>query len=165
MGAPPCPAGLADAEDGEEIPADNRTGARQTALQALYWASSTADDPREAVRQLGIRCEHSEAVREFALALVSAVAAHQPQLDELIAASNTRWRLDRMARVDLLIMRLALAEMIHLPEVPVRVSIDEAVELAKRYSTGDSYAFVNGMLDGIARRQGLADATPARPRR
>jgi len=148
-------ASSADADDREEVPADSRRGARQIALQALYWAATTQDDARAVVRQLGERYGHSAPVQAFSRALVEAVVAHQDRLDELIAASGTRWSLERMARVDLLILRLALAEILYLSEVPLRVSIDEAVELARLYSTSDSYAFVNGVLDAIVQRQGL----------
>jgi transcription antitermination protein NusB len=145
-----------DADEADEAPADSRRGARQAALQALYWAATTDDEPRHVADQLGARFAHSPAVRAFCGTLVEAVVAHQDQLDVLIRNSGTRWSPDRMARVDLLILRLALAEILHLPDVPVRVSIDEAVELAKLYSTGESYAFVNGVLDAIVQRQGLS---------
>ena len=61
-----------------------------------------------------------------------------------------------MARLDALILRLALAEILYLDDVPVRASIDEAIELAKTYSTGQSYAFINGVLDAVVRQQGLS---------
>jgi transcription antitermination protein NusB len=144
------------ADEADEAPADSRRGARQAALQALYWAATTDDDPRQAAGQLGERFAHSPAVRAFSLALVEAVTAHRDDLDALIGRSGTRWSPERMARVDLLILRLALAEILHIPDVPVRVTIDEAVELAKSYSTGESYAFVNGVLDAIVQREALA---------
>ena len=65
------------------------------------------------------------------------------------------YRPNRIARIDRLILRLALAEMLFIGEIPIRVSIDEAVELAKSYSTDKSHAFVNGILDGIVRQKGL----------
>ncbi len=149
------PSPQSDADELEERPADSRRGARQTALQALYWAASTDDDPRAVVEHLGQRCGHSAPVRAFARALVEAVTENRERLDALIAASGTSWSLQRMAKVDLLVLRLALAEIISMPAVPVRVSIDEAVELAKLYGTSESYAFVNGVLDAIVQHERL----------
>ena len=71
----------------------------------------------------------------------------------LTGAKNWSW--ERIARIDRLILRLALAEMLYIEEIPVRVSINEAIELAKSYSTDKSYAFVNGVLDGVVRQKGL----------
>jgi len=149
------PAAGAGCQEHEETPADSRRGARQIALQALYWAASTRDDPRDAVRELGERSGHGDPVRAFSLALVEAVTAHEADLDALIRSSGTRWSLERMARVDLLILRLGLAEILYVPEVPIPVSIDEAVEMARIFSTGDSYAFVNGVLDAIVQQHNL----------
>lgn len=149
------PALQPDPDDHPEVPPDSRRGARQVALQALYWAASAAEDPRQAARQLSARCGHSPPSQTFTAALVEAVVVHQAELDALLQACSTRWSLERMARVDLLILRLALAEILYLPDVPLRVSMDEAVELARRYSTAESSAFVNGILDAARQRQGL----------
>lgn len=82
--------------------------------------------------------------------LVRGVADHRDELDGVIDASSANWRLDRIAAMDLTILRLATYELAHRPEVPVAVAIDEAVELAKRYSTDDSGRFVNGVLARVA---------------
>lgn len=142
------------AEDADEVPPDSRRGARQTALQALYWGASTADAPHQAVHELSRRFAHSEPTCDFAAALVRLVADHQTEMDQMIAANGTHWELSRMARLDVLILRLALAEILYIADVPVRVAIDEAVELARLYSTANSYAFVNGVLDAVARQHG-----------
>ncbi len=142
-------------EETDETPADSRRGARQTALQALYWATSTTEAPQQAVRELSRRFRHSEENTAFAASLVRAVCEHRTELDQMIAAAGARWTLDRMARLDALILRLALAEILHITGVPVRVSIYEAVELARLYSTANSYAFVNGVLDAIVRQHGI----------
>ncbi|MFH1567804.1 MAG: transcription antitermination factor NusB [Gemmatimonadota bacterium] len=135
---------------------DSRSGARQVALQALYGETAV---PGSAVAQAGelaagagLGTEH----QGFALALVRAAVEHMVELDELIAQTATGWRLGRMARVDLAILRLSLAEMLHLEGIPPRVSIDQAVELARLYGGEQSYAFVNGILDAAARRRGLS---------
>jgi N utilization substance protein B len=88
--------------------------------------------------------------QDFARALVAAAAEHADQVDQLIVASSKNWRIDRMSRVDRNILRLGAAELVAFREVPVKVVINEAVELAKRFGTAESSAFVNGVLDRIA---------------
>ena len=100
--------------------------------------------------------DRSEEVRTFADGLLRQSANHAQEIDELAAAMAQHWSWERIARIDRLILRLALAEMLFFDEIPVRVSIDEAVELARSYSTDKSYAFVNGVLDGVVRQKGLA---------
>lgn len=147
-----------DEEFGPDEPPlpNNRRGARQVALQALYWDAVLPGNAEFALQELGRRSALSPGILDFATRLVRSVGEHQAQLDELIAEAATRWPQERLARLDHLILRLALAEILYFDDVPVRVSLDEAVELAKIYSTGSSYAFINGILDAIVRRQGIA---------
>lgn len=86
----------------------------------------------------------------FARDLVAAATDRGVQIDALIAGASKNWRIDRMSRVDRNILRLGACELIAFPEVPVKVVINEAVELAKRFGTSESSAFVNGVLDRIA---------------
>jgi N utilization substance protein B len=85
--------------------------------------------------------------REFAEALVRSTTEHRDAIDASLGQVSRTWRVDRMARVDRNILRLALAEMLHFPDIPARVTINEAIELAKRYGAAESPAFVNGLLD------------------
>jgi N utilization substance protein B len=89
--------------------------------------------------------------RPFVEALVRATLDHRDAVDAAITQISRSWRLDRMARVDRNILRLAVAEMMYLPDIPARVSINEAVELAKRYGAAESPAFVNGLLDSASK--------------
>ena len=86
----------------------------------------------------------------FARELVAAASEHAARIDALIVSASKNWRIDRMSRVDRNILRLGACELIAFPEVPVKVVINEAVELAKRFGTAESSAFVNGVLDRIA---------------
>jgi transcription antitermination protein NusB len=86
----------------------------------------------------------------FARELVAAASEHGARIDPLITASSKNWRIDRMSRVDRNILRLGACELIAFRDVPVKVVINEAVELAKRFGTAESSAFVNGVLDRIA---------------
>jgi N utilization substance protein B len=86
----------------------------------------------------------------FARSLAAASATHAAKVDELIAGASKNWRIDRMSRVDRNILRLGACELLAFKDVPVKVVINEAVELAKRFGTAESSAFVNGVLDRIA---------------
>lgn len=86
----------------------------------------------------------------YAREIVDGVADHREEIDELIASYAQGWTLERMPNVDRAVLRIASWELLHNPEVPPAVAIDEAVELAKEYSTDDSGRFVNGVLGKIA---------------
>lgn len=105
------------------------------------------------------------ATRLFADDLIRGVLEHRDQLDEMIRVHAKNWDLRRMAVVDRNVMRLAIFEMLHRPDIPPVVSINEAVDIAKRFSTTDSGKFVNGILDkvkdGILRPARTASETPA----
>jgi N utilization substance protein B len=87
---------------------------------------------------------------ELANELVRGWAQHQQAIDERIRDASKHWRLERMARVDRNVLRLAIYELLHRPDVPRRVTLNEAIELAKRFGDENSPAFVNGLLDRIA---------------
>ncbi len=142
--------------DWDQRPPNNRRGSRQLALQALYWEASSAGNCAVAVQELGERFDLSQEVTDFARDLVGKVDLHQSEIGDEIATHATNWRQERIARIDGLILRLALAEILYQEDVPVRVSIDEAIELAKLYSTENSFGFVNGILDAVVQKKGLA---------
>lgn len=126
-----------------------RTRGREIALQVLYLLEQNPGvDPAEVERFIERRLREPK-LRLFAQALVAGVRAHQPQIDELIAGVAENWRLDRMAAIDRNILRLGAFEILHCPEIPTKVAINEALELAKRYSTAQSSRFVNGILDRL----------------
>jgi len=91
------------------------------------------------------------ATKLFAETLVRGVVQNRPVIDRKIASVAKNWSLERMAPVDLSILRLAAYELLYHPEIPVSVSINEAIEIAKRYGSEESAAFINGLLDKIAR--------------
>lgn len=128
-----------------------RTKARERAVQALYQIDVAATDLDEALSRFWRSFEPVEReVMDLAEALVRGVAEHRRIIDGAIEAVSTHWRLDRMARVDRNVLRLAVHEMLHRPEVPVKVVINEAIELGKKYGSESSGAFINGVLDKIA---------------
>jgi transcription antitermination protein NusB len=135
-----------------------RRRAREFALQALYRADIAGSTSGEALRGLwqgqldgsleGRPAEADEV--DFARHLVDGVDARKDEIDPMIDAASLNWRISRMPVVDRNILRLAAFELLSMPEVPASVSINEAVELAKRFGDKDSRAFVNGILDRIA---------------
>jgi N utilization substance protein B len=90
-------------------------------------------------------------VRREAIAMIDGVLSCQEDLDATIRAAADRWKLERIAAIDRAILRLAVFEILESPDVPPKVAINEAIELAKRYSTAQSGAFVNGILDRVMR--------------
>ncbi|MDP6982322.1 MAG: transcription antitermination factor NusB [Candidatus Latescibacteria bacterium] len=138
----------------EKIP-QSRSGARQLALRALYWESANPGQVGEALQQLGEACGLTPKLRTFAEQVATAAVEYRSELDDLVRDNATNWHPDRIARLDGLILRLGLAELLYIDDVPARVTIQEAVELAKTYGGGQSYRFVNGLLDAIARQRDL----------
>ncbi len=128
-----------------------RTKARERALQALYQIDVAATDLDEALSRFWKSFEPVEKeVRDLAEQLVRGVAEHRRRIDDAIEGVSVNWRLDRMAKVDRNILRLAVYELQHRPDVPVKVAINEAIELGKKYGSESSGAFINGVLDKIA---------------
>lgn len=131
-----------------------RRTARERALQALYQLEMADGQPDDALATAwAAGSEHGGPDPEtqgFALQLVNGVRANLKEIDDLIKSYSHHWRIDRMARIDRNVLRLGIFELKYLPDIPRSVSIDEAVELGKRFGTEDSPAFVNGLLDRIA---------------
>jgi len=127
-----------------------RTKARERALQALYQIDVAAEGIDEALARFWKSFEPVEReVMALAEGLVRGVARHRRSIDETIERVSTNWRLDRMAKVDRNVLRLAVYELIE-TDVPVKVVINEAIELGKKYGSESSGAFVNGVLDQVA---------------
>ena len=123
---------------------DERSDARERALYLLYEAHSKGIAPAATIDIQVLEPD------ELTQQLVRGVDGNLAQLDELIAAKAKGWTLARMPVLDLSVMRLAVFELLERPHVPTAVVLNEAVELAKRYSTDDSGRFVNGVLAAIA---------------
>jgi transcription antitermination protein NusB len=129
-----------------------RRSGRAYALQLLY-ARDNADTDVATLATPWAEAFELEVDGEamaFARALVAAAAERAAKIDELVIGSSKNWRLERMSRVDRNILRLGTTELVAFPDVPVKVVINEAVELAKQFGTAESSAFVNGVLDRIA---------------
>ena len=128
---------------------------RELALQALYRIDICGGASNEDLSAFFDSFTAEPAARRFAVQLIDGVAAEIPGLDKQISATLEHWSIARLSRVDHNILRLALFELLHMDEIPARVTIDEAIELAKSYGDHDSGRFVNGVLDEIAGRLNL----------
>jgi N utilization substance protein B len=136
---------------------DPRHRAREAALQILYqWEVGGVDVVRAADTLFDLQWPDKgppdDQLRSFASSLARDTVQGVAQADELIADTAERWRPERMAVVDRLILRMAVCEMIRDPGTPPAVVIDEALELAKTFSTAESARFINGMLDAIRKK-------------
>jgi N utilization substance protein B len=136
----------------------SRRAARELALQALYQVDLLGAGEPES-RDLALFWDHFDPTadpdtRAFARELVDGVRGGLQQIDGLIGGAAEHWRLPRLSRVDLNLLRLATFELIGRPEIPASVTLNEAVEIARRFGSEESAAFVNGVLDHIARQVG-----------
>ena len=134
-----------------------RSTAREAALQMLYAIEATGSSPDEVIRDFWRELPGDPEDRPYADEAVRGVAADLGAIDASIQAASTNWRLERMARVDRNLLRLGVWELTKRSDVPRAVVIDEAVEIAKRYGTEESRAFVNGVLDRVADDCGRSD--------
>lgn len=127
-----------------------RREARELALKCLHqWDQQGPDDGRALAASFIEQRAGAQEIADYTNTLLDTFWNRAVDVDELISAAAEHWSVHRMAVVDRNILRLAVTEMCYIPTVPPRVSIDEAIELAKVYSTEKSGAFVNGILDKI----------------
>ena len=142
-----------------------RSNARELAAHLIYELDYTDETPEQAIESRMERGYYDALAGEnevyaerpskkqmaYITACVAGVASHAEELDALIASHAIDWSIDRIARVDLCILRVALYEMLYRSDVPSGAAINEAVELAKRFGGEKSYAFINGILGVVAR--------------
>jgi len=129
-----------------------RTKAREYVLQMLYQVDITRGLWQETLKSFwenSAQQENSEELKDFSAQLLKGVAAHMQEIDNKISKYAANWQLERMAFVDRNIMRLGCFELLFSQDVPPKVAINEAVELAKKYSGLESGKFVNAILDQI----------------
>ncbi len=130
-----------------------RTKARKRAIDALFAADLRGDNPGQMIETAFANSEDQDAQRvifDYARQIVSGVAANQAEIDETLETYAHGWSLARMPNLDRAILRAATWEILFNDEVPDAVAVDEAVELAKQYSTDDSSGFINGLLNKIS---------------
>ena len=129
----------------------HRRHARELAIQVLYQMEMKAVEPRAVLDLFFEHQEISDDTSRFTTDLVEGAFRNRKEIDQLIDKHSHHWRLTRMAVVDRNILRLATYELLYLHDVPMSVILNEAIEIAKKFGTGDSPAFINGILDHVAK--------------
>ena len=132
-----------------------RRKSRELTLQMLFQLDMGRQDREEVQRTFWSERNDMDAkIRSFSDELFRAACERREEIDRLIEANAEHWRMDRMAAVDRNLLRAAVAEFLGFPKTPRPVVINEALEIARRYSTPESVHFINGVLDSVARRLG-----------
>jgi len=126
-----------------------RRKARETALQVLYGLDYEHASASAVGERYWSLSETATEVREYAQKLIDGVLSNRDKIDDTIRDASINWKLERMAVVDRNVLRIAVYELIFLEEVPERVSLNEAIEIVKRYGAEESGAFINGILDRV----------------
>jgi len=126
-----------------------RRQSREAALKLLYALDITRADVKEVVRTPWAEALMSDNIRDFTTTLVTGVIRCRDEIDAFIQECSTNWSLERIGLVERNILRFAIYELCFLPDIPPNVTINEAVEVAKKYGTQEAPAFINGILDRI----------------
>ncbi|MEG0252103.1 MAG: transcription antitermination factor NusB [Christensenellaceae bacterium] len=134
----------------------SRRSARETAMKLLYEYSITGELSSDSITNAPDALE-SELLDEQNMSYIDSIidgfVEKQEEIDKMISENSYAWRLDRIAKVDLAILRLAFYEILYMDSVPTKVAVNEAVELAKKYSAEKSYQYINGLLGGYLKSE------------
>ena len=127
-----------------------RRYARERAMQALYAQTLAGGDPKHTVNSvIKNRLDDDESTLDFAMDLFQKTLEHQDEAIEIIRDHTKNWELERIAIIDRLLIQMAIVEFLYLDDVPPKVTMNELIEIAKKYSTSRSGRFVNGILDAV----------------
>jgi len=139
-----------------------RRKGRECALQILFQLEFNSGDSKALVEDYWEHQRASPRVREYGTWIVERILDHGEAIDKAIQSASKNWRLSRMAVVDRNILRVAVCELLYEPTLVPAIVMDEAIEIAKRYSGEESAVFVNGVLDAVGRRLGKTSGRPGR---
>ncbi len=128
-----------------------RRKSREATLQILYQLDLSQGDAKELCTAYWQQHELEPEAKEFAEHLVNGVLRNLKEIDHLIESHSTHWKISRMSCVDRNILRIAVFELLYQSDIPASVSLNEAIEIGKKFGTEDSGAFINGILDHIAK--------------
>ncbi|MBC8176431.1 MAG: transcription antitermination factor NusB [Desulfobacteraceae bacterium] len=126
-----------------------RRRARELTIQVLFHLEFSPDDPSEVFDLICENFDARKSIRDFSKKLVLGVCEKKKTLDKVISGASKNWRIKRMARLDKSILRLAAYEIMFIEDIPPKVSLDEAVEIGKKFGGEDSGRYINGVLDNI----------------
>jgi len=136
----------------EHPPGSRRRRARGVVLSALYALHTTGKEAQDVFTGICSQEKLAADPAEFAERLFQAAVDHADEIDQLIRRAAVNWSFERIAFIDKNILRLAIAELVFLKETASKIAINEAIELAREYSSADSTKFINGILDKIYRQ-------------
>jgi N utilization substance protein B len=122
---------------------------RELAMQALFYIDARQCNTDEGINLFCRSCAPPKKARPFFLKLVGGVNAGKPAIDAVIERFSSNWKISRMSGVDRNILRIAVFELMSCPDIPAKVTINEAIDIGKRFGTEESGAFINGILDSI----------------
>lgn len=137
-----------------------RRKARECVLQILFQLEFAQNDLEEILKDYWAHQKVPAEVKEYSEWLARGICQHRPEIDQAIQAASKNWRLERMAIVDRNVLRIAVFEMLFEKTVAPPIIIDEAIEIAKKYSGQEAGVFVNGILDGIYRNLQKSNSKP-----
>ncbi len=138
--------------DERELSDSPRRRARELVLHGLYACEVSENDPRDVLKQIVKDDSLSGKNQDYAKALFTRCRELREWSDKQITELATNWKLERFAEIDRIILSMAMTEIKEMPDIPVRVVINEAIELAKKYSTAESASFINGILDTYVKK-------------
>ena len=130
-----------------------RRRSREVVLQMLFQFDASQNSPEQVLKAYKDSFGEGELPDEFSISFFKSITKDMSPLDETIKSASDNWRLERMSRVDKNIMRMSTYELLKELDTPIKIIINEAVELAKKFGTEDSASFVNGVLDKIAKEK------------
>ncbi|MBI4650429.1 transcription antitermination factor NusB [Candidatus Desantisbacteria bacterium] len=130
----------------------NRRKSRILTMHMLYQIDTGEFDHYKILNDFKKELKYKQEIKDFAVILFTGTVAHKEEIDEVIKNLSSNWPLSRMAYIDRNILRLAIYEIMFLPEIPKNVAINEAIEIVKKYSTEESGKFINGILDKVEKK-------------
>ena len=129
----------------------SRRKCREIVLKTLYASEIREINWEELLAQVSEEQKMNPKDKLFVQRLIKQILEHEEKIDDLIKGKLEHWDFKRLNSVDRIILRMGVCEMLYFPDIPIKVSIDEAIELAKKFSSGEAGKFVNGILDAIAK--------------
>ena len=132
-----------------------RRRARESAIQILFQLEFNDAQPEKILERFWEDKRCPEEIKNYTGWLVRGILAHRDEIDQLIQSASEHWRISRMAVVDRNVLRMAVFELLHEKELAPAIVIDEAIEIARKYSSGEAATFVNGILDAINKKLNL----------
>lgn len=131
--------------------------ARESAVEVLYRLDLVEDEPEAVIQEICARKNPSEEAESYLRRIVRTVEKHRDEIDRVLKRNLKRWRLERVTFIDRAILRMGCAELLFFADVPPKVVINEAVEIAKKFGDDNAGKFVNGVLDGVFKTRDVSE--------